>query len=142
MGTVLHVWTQEVRSVIWFLWAKGTAPIEIHHEIQAVYGSNVMTVQHVRKWHREFSGCCLSVTDEQRSKHPSTSADLVPAIEETVCADRRVLLKELEEQFNLSHGTIWESLGYRQVCSRWVPRQLTGPQEKLYGCILHSSPPL
>jgi limonene-1,2-epoxide hydrolase len=44
MGTVLRVWTQEeVRSVIRFLWAKGTVPIEIHREIQAVYGSNVMT---------------------------------------------------------------------------------------------------
>jgi len=48
MGTVLCVWSQEeVRSVIRFLWAKGIAAIEIHHEIQAVYGSNVMTVQHV-----------------------------------------------------------------------------------------------
>jgi len=54
MGTVLCVcvcvcvWThEEVRSGIRFLWAKGTAPIEIHREIQAVYGSNVMTVQHV-----------------------------------------------------------------------------------------------
>jgi len=37
MGTVLCVWTQEeVRSVVRFLWAKGTAPIEIHCEIQAV----------------------------------------------------------------------------------------------------------
>ena len=43
MGTVLRVWTQEeVRSVIQFLRAKGTAPIEIHREIQAVYGSDVM----------------------------------------------------------------------------------------------------
>jgi len=50
------VWTQEeVRSVIRFLWAKGTVPIEIHREIQAVYGPDVMTVQHVRKWCREFS---------------------------------------------------------------------------------------
>ena len=55
-----------------------------------------------------ISDCHLSVTDEQMSERPSTSADLVPAIEETVCADRRVLLKELEEQFNLSHGTIWD----------------------------------
>ena len=54
------VWKQEeVRSVIWYLWAKGTAPIEIHREIQAVYGSNVITVQHVRKWCWEFSGCCV-----------------------------------------------------------------------------------
>jgi len=51
MATVLCVWTQEeVRSVIRFLWAKGTASIEIHREIQAVYGRDVMTVQHVRKW--------------------------------------------------------------------------------------------
>ena len=126
MGTVLCVWTQEeVQSVIQFLWAKGRTPIEIHREIQAVYGSNVMTMQHVQKWCREFSGCRVSVTDEQRSGRPSTSADLVPAIEENVRANRQVLLKELEEQFNLSHGTIWdivhERLGYRKVCSRWVP---------------------
>jgi len=135
MGTVLRVWIQEeLRSVIWFLWAKGTAPIEIHREIQAVYGSNVMNVQHVRKWCREFSGCRLSVTDEQRSVCPSTTADLVPAIEETVRANRRVLLKELEEKFNLSHGTIWdivhERLGYRKVCSRWVLRQLKENHKK------------
>jgi hypothetical protein len=45
------VWTQEeVRSVIRFLWAKGTTPIEIHREIHAVYGPRAMTVQHVQKW--------------------------------------------------------------------------------------------
>ena len=86
--------------------------------------TNVMTLQHVRKWCREFSGCHVSVTDEQRSERPSTS-DLVPAIEETMRANRRVFLKELEEQFNPSHGTIWdivhEHLGYIKVGSRWVP---------------------
>jgi len=96
MATVLCVWTQEqVQSVIQFLRAKGTAPIEIHREIQTVYGSNVMTVQHVRKWCWKFSGCHMSMTDEKRSGRPSTSADLVPAIEETLRANRRVLLKEL-----------------------------------------------
>jgi hypothetical protein len=48
------------------------------------------------------------VTDEKRSGHHSTSADLVPAVEETVRDNRRGLLKELEEQFNLSHGTTWD----------------------------------
>ena len=74
MATVLCVWKQEeVRSAILFLWAKGTAPIEIHHEIQRVYGSNVMTLQHVRKWCRKFGGCRVSVTDEQRSGRPYIS---------------------------------------------------------------------
>ena len=50
MATVLCVWTQEeVRSVIRFLWAKGTAPIEIHREIQAVYGPDVNLVKSYRK---------------------------------------------------------------------------------------------
>ena len=122
MATVLCVCVDTRRGSISYsvLWAKGTAPIEIHHEIQTVYGSNVMTMQHVRKWCWKFSGCRMSVTDEQRSGCPST-LDLVPAIEETVHANHRLLLKELEEQFNLSHGTIWdifhERLGYRKVCS-------------------------
>jgi hypothetical protein len=66
----------------------------------------VMTVQHVRRWCRAFSGCRVSVTDEQRSGRPSTSAYLVPAVLQSVRANRRALLKELEDQFNLPHGTI------------------------------------
>ena len=93
-----------------------------------------MTMQNVQKCCRNFSSCRVSVTDEQRSGRPSTSADLVPEIEETVRVNRRVLLKELEEQFNLSHSTIWdivhEPLGYRKLCSRWVPRQLTEDHKK------------
>jgi len=109
-------------SVIRFLWAKGTAPTDIHREIETVYGCNVMTVQHVRKWCREFSGGRVSVTDERRSMRPSTSADLVPAVEQIVCANRLVFLKEWGEQFNLSLGTVWdilhERLRCRKVCSR------------------------
>jgi hypothetical protein len=44
--------------------AIGTAQIEIHREIQTVYGSNLITVNHVRKWCRKFSGCRVIVTDE------------------------------------------------------------------------------
>ena len=87
----------------------------------------------------------MGVADEQRSRRPSTSADLVPAIEEIVHANCQVLLKELEEQFNLSHGT---HLGH---CSRTFRAQKSvqqvgpsttgrGPQENPYGCIPHSSP--
>jgi len=95
------VWTQEeVRSVIRFLWAKGTAPIEIRCEIQAVYGPNVRPCSMCENGVGNLVAV-TSVTDEQRSGCPSTSADLVPAIEETVPANRQVLLKKLKEQFNL-----------------------------------------
>jgi hypothetical protein len=69
--------------------------------------------------------------DEQRSGRPFTSADLVQDIDAAVQVDRRVSIAQLEIRFrpNLSRGTIWdivhERLGYRKVCSRWFPRQLT-----------------
>ena len=53
MATALREWTkEEVRAVVRFLWAQGTQPVEIHHEIEAVYGPNVMNVQSVRTWCR------------------------------------------------------------------------------------------
>jgi hypothetical protein len=35
------------------------APFEIYRELVTVYVGNVMTVQHVRKWCREFD--CLTI---------------------------------------------------------------------------------
>jgi hypothetical protein len=93
-----------------------------------MYGANVMAV-HVREWCREFDGGRVKVIDEKRSGRPSTSADLARDIDTAVQADRRVSISQLEIRFNLSRGTIWdtvhERLGYRKVCSRWVPLQLT-----------------
>jgi len=60
----------EVRSVIWFLNAKGERPAETHKQIVAVYG-NVMNRQNVTKWCREFSEGMTDVHDEQRSGRPS-----------------------------------------------------------------------
>jgi hypothetical protein len=71
------------------------------------------------------------VIDEQRSGRPFTSADLVQDIDAAVQVDRRVSIAQLEIRFrpNLSRGTICdivhERLGYRKVCSRWFPHQLT-----------------
>jgi hypothetical protein len=66
---------------------KKVPPVEIHHELVTVYGANVMTVQHVHKWCREFDSGRVNVMDEQRSDRPSTSADLVQDIDAAVQAD-------------------------------------------------------
>jgi hypothetical protein len=88
-----------------------------------VYGANV------RKWCREFDSGRLNVMDKERSGSPSTSADLVRDTDAAVQADERMIIAKLEIRFSVSRGTIWdivhERLGYRKVCSRWVPCQLT-----------------
>jgi hypothetical protein len=49
-----------------------------------------MTVQHLRKWCKEFDIGRVNVIDVQRSIRPFTSADLVQDIDAAMQADRRV----------------------------------------------------
>jgi hypothetical protein len=63
---------------------KKVPPVEIHYELVTVYGGSVITVQHVRKWCREFDSGRVNVLDEQRSGQLSTSADLVQDIDAAV----------------------------------------------------------
>jgi len=66
-----------VCSDIHFLGAKKVPPVEIHCELVTVYGGNVMAVNNVHKWCREFESGQVNVKDEQRSGQPSTSTDPV-----------------------------------------------------------------
>jgi hypothetical protein len=44
----------EIPSVIRILHAKNTSAAEIHHELCAVYGQNIMSERTVRQWCRTF----------------------------------------------------------------------------------------
>lgn len=130
MATTITVWSKdEIRGVIRFLWAKGCNPTDIHKELTTVYSGDILSVQQVRWWCREFASGRTAIEDEQRSGRPSVSLGLVAEIDAVLKKNRRVSLTELEGSFNLSRGTLWnivhEQLDYRKVCSRWVPRQLT-----------------
>lgn len=62
---------------------------------------------------------------------PSILTDeLVTQIEEAVREDRRLTVDELAAMFpqlssSIVQETITETLGFRKLCARWVPKQLT-----------------
>jgi hypothetical protein len=58
----------EVCSVIQFLNAKGECPVEIHKQIVAVHG-NVMNLQNVTNWCREFSKGLMFTTNKEVVGH-------------------------------------------------------------------------
>jgi hypothetical protein len=78
------------------------SPFEIYRELVTVYGGNVITVQHVRKWCREFDRCRLNVKNGQRSGRLCTSASPVQNIDATVQAARCVNIAQLELMLILS----------------------------------------
>jgi hypothetical protein len=59
------------------------------------------------------------------------SDDLLQEIEGEICANRRLMRRELHHTVpEVSKTTIYEAvtekLGYRKFCARWVPKMVTG----------------
>lgn len=121
----------EVRSVIRFLYLEKNAPIQIHHRLQAVYGPNCISVQHVRKWCRYYKEGREDLSDRVRSGRPKVINEaLLARIDEKVRSDRRQTLDDLANEFTevsraTLHRIIVEHLQYRKICARWVPKMLT-----------------
>ncbi|KAG5332929.1 SETMR methyltransferase, partial [Acromyrmex charruanus] len=126
----------EIRSVIRYLVWKGKTPVEVYNEVKTAYGDKGMNRTSVFKWCREFKNGRTSVHDDQRSGRPSILIDdIVEKIENALRDDRRLTVDELSAMFpqisrSLLHETITETLGYRKLSARWVPKQLTD-QHKL-----------
>jgi hypothetical protein len=132
MAGLAETWSNiEMRSVIRFLRLKVASPAEIRRQLVEVYGANVMSRKHVWVWCTAFDNGRTDVQDEQRSGRPSTSTsdDNVCRIEGLIQENRRIRLRDIADELNISVGTVHsivhEQLGFRKVCSRWVPNQLT-----------------
>jgi len=64
---------EEQCSVVRFLWAEGTKPVEIHRRMLAQYGQSTMSQRKVYEWVERFKSCRTRVTEEGRSSQPSMS---------------------------------------------------------------------
>jgi hypothetical protein len=99
---------------------------EIHCELCAVYGQNVMSEGTVRQWCRMIKDGRTNVHDEQRSGQPYVMSD------QLVQSERRrfTILEVSYELPHISHTLLYDiivvRLGYHKFCTRWNPKMLTG----------------
>lgn len=127
--------TCELRSVIRFFTAKNETAINIHRHLLGVYGEGCMSIQMVRRWRSWFLEGRKNVHDEERSGRPVTATDnaAIVAVRNVVDEDQRVSIDEIKDRLppgmeigRSSVATILsDTLRYRKVCARWVPRLLT-----------------
>ncbi|GBM79214.1 hypothetical protein AVEN_60862-1 [Araneus ventricosus] len=121
----------EMRGVIRFLWAKKLSAADIHRELCAVYGPNIMSEDVVRQWVRFFKDRRTNIHDESQSGRPSVvSADLIKEIDEKIRLLRNFTITQLSEHLpNISRTVLYETvtgkLGYRKFCVRCVSKTLT-----------------
>ncbi|GFX48095.1 HTH_48 domain-containing protein [Trichonephila clavipes] len=114
----------EVRGVIRFFWAKKLSAADIHRELCAVYGPNIMSEGVVHQWVRFFKDGRTNIHEESRSGKASVvSADLIKKIDEKIRLLLNFTISQLSEHFsNISriflYETVTEKLGYRKFCAR------------------------
>ncbi|GBM19106.1 hypothetical protein AVEN_135595-1 [Araneus ventricosus] len=112
----------EMREVIRFLWAKKLSAADIHRELCAVYGPNIMSEGVVRQWVYFFKDGRTNIHDESRSERPSiVSADLIKEIDEKIRLLRNFTITQLSEHLpSISRTVLYETvtgkLSYRK-CS-------------------------
>jgi len=111
----------ELRAVIRFLNVQKVQPIEIHRQLTNVYGDKCMSIQHVRKWCREFSEGRSDVHDEPRSGRPSSSDDVVAKVQWILLEDRQLVSHPPRTNLVVSQGFGYNSVnrGFGDV---WNPK--------------------
>lgn len=121
----------EVRGVIRFLQAEGCNAAEIHRRISRVYGETCMSDSKVRQWCRNFTAGRTDVHDAggQGRKRVSTD-DLVQRVDQAIRENRRFTISVLSDSFpEISRSALYtivsETLQYRKLCARWVPKMLS-----------------
>lgn len=120
----------EYRSVIKFLLLRNTKSCDILQQLQEAYGDQCPSRATVYNWIRDFKHGRQSVFDAERSGRPCEilpgKSDLCMKI---VSEERRISIRELAQRLSISyHSTydILQSFGVRKLCSRFVPRFLSG----------------
>jgi len=118
------------RAVIEFLVKEEIPAAEIHQRLQRAYGSVCMGASSVRRWVKHFKDGNTSIQDEPRSGRPRTASTErnKERVDEIIHDDRRVTVDTIARTLGIGHNAVQEmieSLGYRKVCARWVPRLLT-----------------
>lgn len=115
----------EQRTVIKFYVKLGMSMREIKEDQQKVYWDSCFSNSCIHKWFHRFSDGRKSVKDDPRSGRKVTvSTDKnVAAIEEYVMKDRRITVRQIGEDFDISYGTAQDILTnvlvMRRVCARW-----------------------
>jgi len=116
-------------AVIEFPIKEEISAAEIHKRLQRAYGIVCMGESSVRRWVKHFKDGNTSIQDQPRSGRPQTaSTERNEKVDEIIQDDRRVTVDTIAQTLGTGHNAVHEvieSLGYRKVCARWVPRLLT-----------------
>ncbi|UYV68982.1 DDX55 [Cordylochernes scorpioides] len=104
--------------------------------LTVAYGEATLDRSNVYRWYKMFSEGREDVNDEERAGHPSTSTtdEKINEVEKMILANRRITVREVAEDLNISigscHSIFINDLGMRRVAAKFVPKLLNCDQKQ------------
>ncbi|UYV62166.1 hypothetical protein LAZ67_1008078 [Cordylochernes scorpioides] len=104
--------------------------------LTVAYGEATLDRSNVYRWYKMFSEGREDVNDEERAGRPSTSTtdEKINEVEKIILANRRITVREVAEDLNISigscHSIFINDLGMRRVAAKFVPKLLNCDQKQ------------
>lgn len=124
----------EQRHCIKFCQKLGDSQAETIRKIQTVFGEDAMGITQIKDWYNRFKDGRTSAESDPRSGRPSTcrNDDVIAKVNAAVMRDRRVTIREVSEELDIStfsvHTILTEDLEMKRVAAKFVPKLLTAEQ--------------
>lgn len=127
---------EEQRVCVKFCVKLGEMFTETFQMLQVAFGDECLSRSRCHEWYKRFKEGRTSCEDDSRSGRPSTSTDddHVARLNSLVRSNRRLTIREMAEELNISFGScqqiLTENLQMRRVAAKFVPRLLTEQQKE------------
>ena len=105
--------------------------------IQKAFVDESMGITQIKEWYRRFRNGRTSVDSDPRSGRPSltTIPENIERVRLAIKGDRRLTVRELENDLGIPKTTVWQILnkilGMTRVCAKFIPKLLTTEQKDL-----------
>ena len=105
--------------------------------IQKPFVDERMGITQIKEWYRRFENGRTSVDSDRRSGQRSltTTPENIERVRLAIEGDRRLIVRELENDIGIPKTSVWEILnkilGVTRMCAKFIPKLLTTEQKDL-----------
>ncbi|UYV60214.1 hypothetical protein LAZ67_1000439 [Cordylochernes scorpioides] len=133
---ILPIYKNGLKTCIKFCVKNETKCADAFRMLTVAYGEATLDRSNVYRWYKMFSEGREDVNDEERAGRPSTSTtdEKINEVEKMILANRRITVREVAEDLNISigsrHSIFINDLGMRRVAAKFVPKLLNCDQKQ------------